>query len=332
MSISLHKRFDKLDGWFWIPETRRISQIYEIYALEGKQRYDVSEIYKGATHFTYQLCPVPSMKKFSNMTRYEGNYNRVDPEAFQRYTHPFAQLPKITLPVYPHFAIYDAGRKIAKMFPNEKIPDFETHWGASRELDAHLQLIVHIYQNWMKTKPPKEFLNSRDVTTILPDSSGSGPGVGDIEEGSSGTPGSRSDHDSSGDQEEEGLGGSGAVEATDMIAPGDSVSCCDDKDSDTEEDEDEDKVEYWDDEYEKELFRGIREWAEAVWRVTKAADETEGKPNTSSGSDGLSNASDRRHTLVDLGGEDEPLKKHDCHSKHDQVALSHEPGMSTLVA
>ncbi|KAJ7102778.1 hypothetical protein C8R44DRAFT_945538 [Mycena epipterygia] len=157
------------DHWTLMPHHKIISRILEWanntikddptgYNKDNRTPISESKLYKGKTKFTYYFLALSDDMKDVAITRYNKDF---DPKAVENHLHPFSTIGALISHVHPHFVIYSAGDKLAKIEATKRVDEgawLETlaetasfgHKGDSiaKENLRSLQEIMDIHKLW----------------------------------------------------------------------------------------------------------------------------------------------------------------------------------------
>jgi hypothetical protein len=183
-----------------------------------------------------------------SLCRYDGNYaSDPGPANTTLHFYPFDQLPVLQSHVYPHYVIYDLGKKLDHFFgedlDQEPIPhlSFEM-WVKGLHSFYNLEMCHRLYRSWMMVIPPTWYIQGKDSDDNAPDGNG---GVEDTSRSDTGSRATRSKSNSEAHGEDGNRGGGKDGAAVDnvpksseddtfyidpidnVVFPSDSVSCRD---------------------------------------------------------------------------------------------------------
>lgn len=122
--------------------------------------------------FRYMLVPLPPMRT-TPISLYSGEYpTSISLADFNHIKYPFDTLPTVNSHIYPHYVVYDAGKKLTHYFGEDLnkplLPDmpYDT-WITGLDMgSAYLGFVndcYTLYSRWMAVQPPPSFLRKSPV-------------------------------------------------------------------------------------------------------------------------------------------------------------------------
>jgi hypothetical protein len=196
--------------------------------------------------FCYMLVPLPPMRT-TPISIYSGEYPTSTSLAyFNHVKYPFDTLPTVTSHIYPHYVVYDTGKKLAHFFGEDlnepRLPDMPYDaWVKGLDMgSAYLGVLKDchtLYSRWMAVQPPPSFLRKGPDVQKLDENEGGKSGSGnkrwrgptDGRRSLRSKKRSRTDVNDSGGHSDVVLGSPGNIGSQqtfdNVLTPSDSVSC-----------------------------------------------------------------------------------------------------------
>ena len=132
MTVDLHRSFDNC-RWFLVPIDLPVIQallkgtvhappdcaVHQVWCFSSSSFYSYLTLncqMLNTNKFCYRLIPLPPMRT-TPISIYSGEYPTSTSLAnFNHVKYPFDTLPTVTSHIYPHYIVYDTGKKLAHFF------------------------------------------------------------------------------------------------------------------------------------------------------------------------------------------------------------------------
>ncbi|KAL0960389.1 hypothetical protein HGRIS_005430 [Hohenbuehelia grisea] len=273
---SIHKRFDHMNPFscLWLPWDVEILRQFEHNWKLSTTRLDPNSLYGRQKKFAYRFIASPEMKNFLGFQTYKGPLTDVKKGVVEQHLYPFTEVPPLTLTIFPHFVVYDTGRKLETLVRDQEpsISLIHNHFSKLTDIEAQALIICFkLYKRWMSATPSGNFL----AGSILSPSADEQPDPGS----SSTSTNSRATRASmrskaASAQHKNTMEASGSRTCPDdsgLVAPDDSASCMD-VPSECDDDEEGMMKEGQPSQSAPEGIGGqaaaVKAWTEDVWRQT----------------------------------------------------------------
>ncbi|KAJ8480761.1 hypothetical protein ONZ45_g15538 [Pleurotus djamor] len=182
VEVNLHRYFDDTPaGWGWFPPANIIKDmaIHYLYNEQTQVILDEKAPVKRPT-FEFKFFAFPRMKYVAIRTyggRYPGGASDKD---YKHHAYPFHSLPTYHLPVKPHYAIFDIGKKLTDFFKEDKhtinhydfVHRLRRELGYELDIDFGMRLFdcMKLYLHWMAPIPPRKSVPTDPFDQAGPDS------------------------------------------------------------------------------------------------------------------------------------------------------------------
>ncbi|KIM44021.1 hypothetical protein M413DRAFT_443087 [Hebeloma cylindrosporum] len=172
----LHYLFDN-KGLLFLPTLEIIEQ-YRQHVIHTPLPYKPDDPGAETRKFKYSMLVPPSMKSVAIFRRKDENSTSTKAEDFEIYLFPYKEFPVIESHLLPHFVIYNAGKKLAKMDQKEAV------YKEFIETNAHIDQVekmadatLRLFHRWTNRHqfPPEWLLKTPPPTRSPPSHSSRAP-------------------------------------------------------------------------------------------------------------------------------------------------------------